>query len=261
MFNETYEPWTTIPYFIVLFDLLKSIAWPIAAIALAAAFSGDIRSLLRRISRLGRDGIDFQAPDQEAAEVGIAGSARLSASKPEPLSDPLLQEMENRNFASLADLKEEEVKNALVRALTLEQLRRSYALAYASIYGSQIRLLRELNVRHLTKSDVEKRYEELRDKYPIFNQWSVDQYMLFMINWNFVVEEAGFFRITETGRNFLRRLDDGRVHVKNGSWSDVFDEERREPWATWYEKMYLDYGYAGYLEMSRALRALPTSGG
>ena len=59
----------------------------------------------------------------------------------------------------------------------------------------------------------------------------------------------------------VARLDDGRVHVKNGSWSDVFDEELREPWATWYEKMYLDYGYAGYLEMSRALRALPTSGG
>ncbi|WP_109464427.1 hypothetical protein [Albibacillus kandeliae] len=58
----------------------------------------------------------------------------------------------------------------------------------------------------------------------------------------------------------VARLDDGRVHVKNGSWSDVFEEERREPWAAWYEKMHQDYGYPGYLAMAVALRALPAAG-
>lgn len=58
----------------------------------------------------------------------------------------------------------------------------------------------------------------------------------------------------------VERLADGRVHVRNGSWSDMFDEDRREAWATWYEKMHQDYGYAGYLEMAGALRALPPAG-
>ncbi|MEY8802140.1 hypothetical protein AB9K35_17825 [Leisingera sp. XS_AS12] len=54
----------------------------------------------------------------------------------------------------------------------------------------------------------------------------------------------------------IKRLPDGQVSVRKGSWFDVFPEERREPWAAWYEQMYRDYGYAGYLEMAKELRAL-----
>ncbi len=116
--------------------------------------------------------------------------------------------MESQNFAALAKFHEGDVTNVLVRELTLEQLRRSYALAYANIYGSQIRLLRDLETRDLTRFDVEKRYEDLRLSHPIFNQWSVNQYMLFLINWKFVIEEGGLFKITETGSNFLKFLAD-----------------------------------------------------
>ncbi|WP_027238244.1 hypothetical protein [Leisingera caerulea] len=53
------------------------------------------------------------------------------------------------------------------------------------------------------------------------------------------------------------RLADGQVSVRKGSWFDVFDEGRREPWATWYEQMHAEYGYDGYLDMAKALRSLP----
>lgn len=46
------------------------------------------------------------------------------------------------------------------------------------------------------------------------------------------------------------------MSVRKGVWSDVFPEERREPWAAWYESMYRQYGYSGYQEMARALREL-----
>lgn len=54
----------------------------------------------------------------------------------------------------------------------------------------------------------------------------------------------------------VSRLPDGQVSVRKGFWSDVFAEERREPWAAWYESMHAQYGYSGYLEMARALREL-----
>ena len=54
----------------------------------------------------------------------------------------------------------------------------------------------------------------------------------------------------------VSRLPDGQVSVCKGFWNDIFPEERREPWAAWYQSMYEQYGYAGYLNMARALRDL-----
>lgn len=54
----------------------------------------------------------------------------------------------------------------------------------------------------------------------------------------------------------VERLPDGRVHVKNGGWTDTFPEERRETWANWYEQMHQQYRYDGYRAMAEALRAL-----
>ncbi len=54
----------------------------------------------------------------------------------------------------------------------------------------------------------------------------------------------------------VERLPGGQVSVRKGSWFDVFPEERRESWAAWYEQMHSEYGYAGYLDMAKALRGL-----
>lgn len=58
----------------------------------------------------------------------------------------------------------------------------------------------------------------------------------------------------------VERLPDGQVFVAKETWSDTFPEERREPWAQWYEKMYRDSGYEGYRTMAESLRALDPVG-
>ncbi|MCG7628599.1 hypothetical protein MHM88_12350 [Epibacterium sp. MM17-32] len=55
----------------------------------------------------------------------------------------------------------------------------------------------------------------------------------------------------------VERLENGRVSVRKGTWSDVFPEDRREQWAAWYERMHVEYSYLGYLDMAKALRDLP----
>ncbi|WP_428925019.1 hypothetical protein [Marinibacterium sp. SX1] len=57
----------------------------------------------------------------------------------------------------------------------------------------------------------------------------------------------------------VARLPDGRVSIGRGTWSDTFPEDRREPWAAWYESMFVQYGYAGYRQMAEALRALQSA--
>jgi len=60
-----------------------------------------------------------------------------------------------------------------------------------------------------------------------------------------------------TGKRIkVERLPDGKVSVRKGSWHNVFEEERRKPWAAWYEGMYNERGYPGYLDMAKALREL-----
>ncbi|WP_218958606.1 hypothetical protein [Thalassovita aquimarina] len=59
-----------------------------------------------------------------------------------------------------------------------------------------------------------------------------------------------------TNKLTVERLPDGQVHVARESWHDTFPEERRIPWADWYERMHKDTGYPGYLETAKALREL-----
>lgn len=54
----------------------------------------------------------------------------------------------------------------------------------------------------------------------------------------------------------VERLPDGQVRIARTSWHDTFSEDRRLPWADWYERMHELYGYPGYLEAANALREL-----
>lgn len=63
-------------------------------------------------------------------------------------------------------------------------------------------------------------------------------------------------QVTNARKIEVKRLPDGQVSVRKGSWRDVFPEERRETWAAWNERMHTQYGYPGYLEMAVALRKL-----
>lgn len=59
----------------------------------------------------------------------------------------------------------------------------------------------------------------------------------------------------------VERLPDGQVRIALEKWHDTFPEERRLPWADWYERMHKDYGYPGYLGVANALRELEPVGG
>lgn len=57
----------------------------------------------------------------------------------------------------------------------------------------------------------------------------------------------------------VARLDDGRVRLTTGDWSDVFDENRRETWARWYADMAERFDNGRYARIATALRALPAA--
>ena len=52
------------------------------------------------------------------------------------------------------------------------------------------------------------------------------------------------------------RLENGMIRLSGPVWKDEFPEERREPWITWYLKMFEDHGHHTYKAAADALKAL-----
>ena len=203
MFHSDYQPSTWIPYLIVVLDFLKGMAWPLAALFIAALFSREIKQMIPRIRQVGPSGLHIESADQEGANPKELSKDGLSTVSVGELTDPVALAIENENRTFLEDIASEDQTARLLRALTVQQLYKSFAIAYSYIFGSQIRALRELNVRSISRPQAEHMLKELKADEPVLREWELDQYLNFLVAWDFIVEEDGWFKITVTGKNFL----------------------------------------------------------
>lgn len=121
----------------------------------------------------------------------------------EPLTDPVAIELEEKIKRDLENIDPKEKEQRLVRALTYSQLNRHFALAYANIFGSQIRALDRLNAQSITHFEAQQLFEELQKDNDLFKDWTLSNYLQFLYAWRFIKEEGGALHITPTGQNFL----------------------------------------------------------
>jgi hypothetical protein len=155
MLSNAYAPDTGLPYLVVFLELVKAIAWPIAALLIVHFFSGELKALFPKIKKIGPAGIEVASQPEPSAEISIEnpfGRAML------PLTDPVAKEIEDQNRHELNQLATENHIDVLLRAVTIHQLQKSFALAYASMFGSQIRMLESLNVGEMGETDVNDMY-------------------------------------------------------------------------------------------------------
>ena len=206
MFHADYEPSTWIPYIVIILDFLKGVAWPLAALGIAALFSKEIKQILPRIKQLGPTGVHLESPEQEGSKPDDVTAAGIASVSLGPLIDPVAANFEENTNDILENIPEVERVPRLVRALAFQQLNKSFALAYHGIFGSQIRALRELNVRNISRSQADDWFKELQKENSAFAEWNLDEYLNYLFSWQLVEESMGLISITETGRNFLRFL-------------------------------------------------------
>ncbi|XDA97609.1 hypothetical protein AB1M95_16050 [Sulfitobacter sp. LCG007] len=200
------EP-TWLAVLVQIVDLTKSLAWPISAIFIAWLFSGEIKKLLPRIQKVSTAGIELRHAEQGDRKLEDETGAKVSDVKTEPLTDPVAIEIESANLEALNQLPQQDPKSReekLLRALTVQQLHKNFAFIYVSIFGSQIRALRELNSRPIPRAKAEKFFDDLGNKYSEFRDWSLDNYLDYLFRWRLIEEKNKEFYITETGRNFLQ---------------------------------------------------------
>jgi hypothetical protein len=206
MFEHPYEPSTGIPYILALVEVLRALVWPSVAAVVAYLYREDLRAVLPRIVRFGATGVELQPLQGMEAEPKPASKPTLAASN--PIKDPVMFRLDEANRTALQAKPEEEREEVLLAALVAAQMKGFFATIYANIFGSQIRFLRALNVRSLTRQEAEHWFADVQRQHDVFANWDLNGYFAFLRSWELVEEQGGLIGITETGRSFLRFLTD-----------------------------------------------------
>ncbi|WP_424940343.1 hypothetical protein [Aliiroseovarius sp. S253] len=194
-----------LPFWDRLFEFMAALAWPIAVYFAAKLFKNELKTLLVRVKKVGPTGAEFDTVNQDNIEGPKPGSA-LAKESLAPLSDPVAEEFEGANWEALEKIPTDQREAALVRALTFAQLANSFERAYAGIFGSQLRTLNLLNGRDVPQAEAEDLLADYQEQSGLLQGWSIDEFMKYLIVWEFVDHRAGNYQITQNGRNFLQYL-------------------------------------------------------
>ncbi len=187
-----------------LIEAIVTVAiWPAALILLVLYLRQEISALLLRVSKVGTDGVKFhRASNQQDLSENVQAT-NLPSSTLEQLSDEVAAEVERRLKSDLESVSDENKIPILLRALTIERMNKTFAVAYSNIFGSQIRALESLNEKEIPKTEAEKKFKELQKNDPVFAEWDLERYANYLISWKFVKYSDDLYSITSTGRDFL----------------------------------------------------------
>lgn len=200
MLDFAYKPITTLPYLMVLADLLKGIAWPTAFIVVGYYFRPELRGLLGKVHKVSRDGIEFTHIEQKTNRPDHASAVAITDAPLKSRAAIIIEEENKKQLEVFAPAVREAV---LLRSLTLQQLQKFFALAYGNIFGSQIQLMKDLSQKPLPREVVENYVDEQKAIHPELRDWPLDQYLHFLFQWEFIEFHEGIYRLTDTGGLFL----------------------------------------------------------
>jgi hypothetical protein len=132
---------------------------------------------------------------------------------------PIVREQEQAVWRDLKQLgfdgKPQEALEVLVKQLSVIKLSLAAETTYRVIFGSQIRLLRFLNLYGPQLSGrVHQFYESAREKFPLlYESYSFEKYVEYLVT-NLLIskgQDGNIYSITAAGREFLKWMTDMSV--------------------------------------------------
>ncbi|MBI4849636.1 MAG: hypothetical protein HY808_13885 [Nitrospirae bacterium] len=187
---------------------MEHLAWPAMTLILGLVFMllfrKDVSSFLGRTQKIGKDGIQTsfpqvqQATDKESSiEELIKEFSSVAIREQE---DNIKKELEKKGFQHPQDKI-----NLLIRHLAISQLAFHFERINATIWRSQILILEHLNSREAENSESIKSFYDYAAKlYPeTFANYSFEQYVQFLIQFDLIRYEGQRYCITNLGREFL----------------------------------------------------------
>ena len=199
-------------------EIIKAVAWPIAAVIIALVFKAQLRGLLPRLRRAGPTGVEFDPADAQKTSTVEPTTTEPGKLKEFPgmIRTPAIERVERLLHASLAaktDIKPEEREPFLLRVLAQSQLEATFERVYGLIFGSQIAGLRGLNTRgRVTVDGAREFFKGVESLYADFYKaYGFEGWLGFLINNGLVTRNGDILEITDLGRDFLMYLTARRL--------------------------------------------------
>lgn len=192
-------------------DILQAITWHqlafIFAIVFIFAFRQPLSELIRRTTKIGKEGLT----------AGAAPEAQREKSDPEAVQQLLDAVGNSIVIADIEgriknDLKEKglsaegDAAKVLIRHLAGTQLLLSFEQIHNLIFGSQIYLLKKLNEvagQGRPWQFVTDHIDHVKQMYPELADWSYEQYLEFLYGRHLIVRHGDTLHITNLGVEYL----------------------------------------------------------
>jgi hypothetical protein len=208
--------------------LLKYLGWPVAFIIVLVfailLFRKTFNSLLQRGGvKIGKDLLSIDVATATAAISDQSDTAPIENSlsiKPDSQTDPRLEQVKRPNISviireqearirvdlSKLNLADNEAVDLLIQHLASTQLFLAAERLYRIIFGSQIAVLKHLNLYGpANRVIIQKFYDEAKEKFPqVYNPYPFESYVKFMKSQNLVNTPDDInYSITILGKEFL----------------------------------------------------------
>lgn len=194
-----------------MIEILKVAAWPITVVACfvfaCIYFRRQMAALLDRTTSVGKEGLKASPPTGQITQE--IDKVRQAHELVEALTSPVIREREEAIRKELKDKGLDDSSQAvdvLIRYLATTQLLITFERLYRIIFGSQIFLLKAANENRSGLHDqfVRDHFAHVRRMFvSAFEQWTVENYIHFLLNEQLMLKEGEFFRITNLGVHFL----------------------------------------------------------
>lgn len=189
-------------------DLLKGIAWPLAAFALVWMFRDQIRPRLGHLRKLGTGGVEFDAQPLEPRQThgGV-----LQPIPPHPMKtvNALIDAIQSELTRYQDDYRE----TVLVASLAQARVDAAFEYIFGLIFQSQISALREVAVSPIALQEARKLYETriVPTNPELYSTLDFDVWTRFLIGQQLVKIEDEVVSITDAGIDFLLFVDTKKV--------------------------------------------------
>lgn len=199
-------------------------AWPVCALIFGIIFlfifRKPITDFISRIKSLGKKGINVDTPQD--TQISENENKYVEELMSEVEASPMLLDLEDNIKKELGEKNLDYTGDAskiLMRHLAATQIGLTFERTYQDIFGSQIKLLKQLNNKirsGFTKEEIDGYFHNLKTIYGEFKDWETDNYIQFLLESGLILTKDDGYGITIRGVEFLLWL------IKNSRDEDKF---------------------------------------
>ena len=174
-------------------------------------FRQQVGAFLNRVDSVGKDGLKASSPtqpEQQAKQEVQQAKNKNVQELTQAFSSVPVRERENLIKAELQarhlDYTGDTI-DVLVTHLAHTQIALTFEQIYKIIFGSQLYILKQVNMKGmLTEAELVAHFEHVKKLFPpTFDTWTTESYVSYLINSGLLKKEGNTFVLTSLGFEFL----------------------------------------------------------